>query len=289
MSDAGTRGAQRMGLRGFGALFGPVWREEGANRFEVRVGTRHLNPRGRLHGAMSMTMQSLAFHCVAAESAAAIRPCGRPQLLSFHCEFVASAREGALVSAFASVTRMTRSLLFLTGQLKEGDNPLMAASAVFRLDGELAQGVETPCVGPPDGSRMPPRYSPVVASEPFTAHVGGVHECYDRRGERFGAVLVDERYLDSLGGVEADAGMLLWLADLFLGRRAAVAAGQPCVTLVMNVTRLAPVRLGNVLEVRSRIDGRTPSVHSIGGSFHVGGTTVMTAYSLWKAIGNGTG
>ncbi len=289
MSDTETRGVQRMELRGFGALCGPVWREEGANRFAVRVGTRHLNHRGRLHGAMSMTMQSLAFHCIAAESAAAIRPCGRSQMLSFHCEFVASAREGALVSAFANVTRMTRSLLFLTGELKEGDNPLMAASAIFRLDGESAKGSETPCAGQPGGSRMPQRYSPVVSSEPFTAHVGGVHECYDRHGERFGAVHVDERYLDSLGGVEADAGMLLWLADLFLGRRAGVAAGQPCVTLAMSVAQLAPVHLGDVLEVRSRIDGRAPGAHSIRGSFHVGGTTVMTAYSLWKAIGNGTG
>jgi acyl-coenzyme A thioesterase PaaI-like protein len=107
---------------------------------------------------------------------------------------------------------------------------------------------------------------------------------HDGQGEPVGGLQVSPACLDARGGDEIDAGMVLMMADLFLGRRARTVSGSVCVTVGMGISRLAPVRLGDVLEVDSHTEGQHGETLVVTGRFRVNGLPVTSATSLWKMV-----
>ena len=69
-----------------------------------------------------------------------------------------------------------------------------------------------------------------------------------------------------------------------LGRRARTLSGSVCVTVGMGISRLAPVRLGDALEVESHTEGQHGETLVVSGRFRVNSLPVFSATSLWKMV-----
>jgi acyl-coenzyme A thioesterase PaaI-like protein len=120
--------------KGFGGFAGPVMRGEDASGavFLFDIAQQHLNGDDRLHGGMMMSLASIVMGEVAGMTAAAQdRAAARP--LSVNCDFVSAGETGERVEGRAQVTRATRSVLFITGELRVGERILMTATGVYAI------------------------------------------------------------------------------------------------------------------------------------------------------------
>lgn len=265
---------------GFAAHNGPLWRASASHALALRITRERTNITGRIHGGMAMSLQSLAFSEAARRAALQAQPAAGIGLVTCNCELIDSAMVGDWVVADVQVVRTTRTLVFLSGGLRCGNRPLMTASAVFRIG--LPASVADP--GRAVAETPPPGYHVFEPVDAFSAHVGPMYERFDEHGERFGGFHVCPRHLEADGSDAVDTGMLNMLADLYLGRRARVVSSSVCVTLGMTLSQLAPIRLGDLVEIESRVEGRAGDVVIVTGTFRVGGRPVMTATSAWKVV-----
>ena len=107
-----------------------------------------------------------------------------------------------------------------------------------------------------------------------------------RRGEggfRYGFP-AEPRHLN-LGGV-VHGGMLMSFADDVLGMTVWEAAGRkPCTTVQLSTQFIAPVRLGEFVEMRAEVLRRTRTVVFVRGVLEVGGRAVVHADGVWKILG----
>ncbi|MGI4815702.1 MAG: PaaI family thioesterase [Janthinobacterium lividum] len=129
----------------------------------------------------------------------------------------------------------------------------------------------------------PDGFTLVNLYEAFTSRISPVFERYEADGQRVGAFYVEEAYLDPHSGALHD-GMVMLVADLFLGRVAWTTAKSTCVTLNMRAAHIADVPVGALVEVRARLDGRTSSIVFVSGDFTWDGQTVMKITSGWKVL-----
>lgn len=111
---------------GFGGFAGPVMRgEDGSGAlFLFDIARQHLNGDDRLHGGMMMSLASIVMGEVAGGAA-------RP--LSVNCDFVSAGEPDERVEGRAQVTRATRSVLFISGELRVGSRVLMTATGVYAI------------------------------------------------------------------------------------------------------------------------------------------------------------
>lgn len=119
---------------GFAQLVGPllVRDTETGLRFAFRAAPKHANPRNVLHGGMLMTFADhvlgLTVQHVTGSMALAT--------VSLNCDFVAAVRPGDFIEGEASVTRQTRSLVFVKGSLFRGEAVVMNVAGLWaRLGG----------------------------------------------------------------------------------------------------------------------------------------------------------
>lgn len=120
--------------KGFGGFAGPVMRGEDKDGavFLFDIAQQHLNGDDRLHGGMMMSLASIVMGetanlAVAAQDGATARP------LSLNCDFVSAGEPGERVEGRAEVTRATRSVLFISGELRVGGRILMTATGVYAI------------------------------------------------------------------------------------------------------------------------------------------------------------
>lgn len=116
---------------GFGAYAGPVLRDGSKYRFEIAA--HHLNGDDRLHGGMMMTLAAIMLGDAAREAAAEKQPGARVNALSLNCDFVSAGEKGETVEGQAEVTRATRTVLFISGELRAGGRILMTATGVYSI------------------------------------------------------------------------------------------------------------------------------------------------------------
>lgn len=274
----------RPGLHGYGRHVGPLWREAATGDLALRVEPRHTNATGRLHGGMAMSLAAIALAQAAQRAAESVRAGGTAVLLTQQCELIDSVHAAGWVRARTTVTRVTRTLVFLTGGLYAGEGeserPLMSMSAVFQIVAEAPSPARA--AGPPP--TPPAGYGLREPVDAFSTHVSPLYERRDEHGESRGAFHVAPEHLDARGGDQIDTGMLLIVADLFLGRRARVTSNAICVTVGMGVSRLAPVRQADLVECESRLEGQNGDTLVVTGHFRVRGTPVMSITSLWKRV-----
>ena len=114
----------------FEDLVGPFgYRVDGnAVGFAFRSDERHANTGGTLHGGMLMTFADFALCLTAVWD----QPGEKCVTVSCNCEFVAAGQPGETVEARGEVTRRTRSLTFVRGQLSAGDRLLLTFSGIVK-------------------------------------------------------------------------------------------------------------------------------------------------------------
>jgi uncharacterized protein (TIGR00369 family) len=109
---------------------GPFWHrkeDDGRIRCAFRVGQKHLNGAGNVHGGALM---AFADYCLFEIAGPALH--GPAVTVSFGCEFLDAAREGELVEGTGEITRAGSSMIFLRGLLKSGERPLFTFSGTIR-------------------------------------------------------------------------------------------------------------------------------------------------------------
>jgi acyl-coenzyme A thioesterase PaaI-like protein len=109
---------------------GPFWHrvdENGRIQCAFRVGKKHLNGSGNVHGGCLMTF---ADYCLFALASSVLQ--GPGVTVSFASEFLDAAREGELVECEGEITRAGGSLIFLRGLLKSGERPLFTFSGTIK-------------------------------------------------------------------------------------------------------------------------------------------------------------
>ncbi len=118
-------------LPGFIGQAGPLMTRRVAGEwvYGLQVRATHLNPAGVVHGGALSTLMDHAISTVAWEA------CGRVPCitLELNTHFLSAVREGQLVEARATVTRRTRSLVFMQGQLTVNGDAVLSAQAIMKV------------------------------------------------------------------------------------------------------------------------------------------------------------
>lgn len=120
-----------LGLPGFMGQAGPLMsrRDAGEWVYGLQTTGTHLNPAGVVHGGALATLMDHALSTVAWEA------CGRVPCitLELNTHFLSAVRPGQLVEARATVTRRTRSLVFMQGQLTVNGDAVLSAQAIMKV------------------------------------------------------------------------------------------------------------------------------------------------------------
>ncbi|QOZ29965.1 MULTISPECIES: PaaI family thioesterase [Bradyrhizobium] len=101
--------------------------ENGRIACAFRVGKKHLNGSGNVHGGCFMTF---ADYCLFALAGPLLQ--GPGVTVGFSCEFLDAAREGELIECDGEVTRAGGSLIFLRGTLRAGTRMLFTFSGTIK-------------------------------------------------------------------------------------------------------------------------------------------------------------
>jgi len=120
-------------------LVGPLYcrREAAGYCFGFQAAERHTNPRGVVHGGMTMTvidqvLGALVFFSVGR------KPCAT---VSLTCDFISFATPGDWLEARTRMRRRGRSLVFADGEITCGDRLVMTASGIWKVLGQDLHGV----------------------------------------------------------------------------------------------------------------------------------------------------
>ena len=111
--------------RALGPLF--IRLTDNGPRFAFRAGSKHTNARGVVHGGMLMTFADQALGLTAQRALDTVALA----TVSLNCDLVASAKPGDLIEGEATITRITKRLIFLKGTITCGDAVLLNASGLW--------------------------------------------------------------------------------------------------------------------------------------------------------------
>jgi uncharacterized protein (TIGR00369 family) len=114
-------------------LLGPFWmKAEGEKRlYGFTAEPRHLNQGGVVHGGMLMAFADQALGLTASQANR-----GRRQVtIQLDTHFLATVNAGEFVIAYCEVVRLTRSLIFMTCELKVTNRVVATASGVWKVLG----------------------------------------------------------------------------------------------------------------------------------------------------------
>lgn len=118
-------------VTGFIEHAGPFYYRDDDNAERVygfQTGAQHDNPGGVIHGGALFTFLDFAM-----SSIASIAHGGNIATVSLATEFMSGVAVGCFVEAHVTIQRQARSLAFLRGEVRHGDEILIAASGVWRL------------------------------------------------------------------------------------------------------------------------------------------------------------
>ena len=117
---------------GFDVLVGPMYykKEESEEyKFITKILDKHLNAHGIAHGGYSMTLADI-FLGTSVFVASGKKPCST---ISLNCNFVSPGLQDDLVECDAKVTRTTKSLVFIEGNLISKDKVILSASGIWKI------------------------------------------------------------------------------------------------------------------------------------------------------------
>lgn len=135
MNNTATRlpeGAEDISSGGFNLFAGPFYRlsDDGEiRRFAFIALEKHMNAGGTVHGGLLMTFADIAMSRTS-RLATGARSCAT---VALNCDFAGAGKLGDLIEVRVKVTRKTRTLVFLTGEIFSGERALMTAVGLWRI------------------------------------------------------------------------------------------------------------------------------------------------------------
>jgi uncharacterized protein (TIGR00369 family) len=117
---------------GFDVLIGPMYYkkdEDGNFKFITKILDKHLNANGVAHGGFSMTLTDIFFGTLAFVAS------GKKltSTVSLNCNFVSPGLQDEIIECEAKVTRTTRSMVFIDGNLISKDKVIVSASGIWKI------------------------------------------------------------------------------------------------------------------------------------------------------------
>lgn len=115
----------------FEAYIGPYFRRRDAKGYEfcLPLDDRHLNAMGNAHGGMLMTFADASMGLTAWEAV----PDSPVVTLGMNLTFQSAATAGALLRMSPRITRQTRSVLFIEGDLRIDDQIIAGATSIWKI------------------------------------------------------------------------------------------------------------------------------------------------------------
>ncbi len=117
---------------GFNAYLGSIYRQISADpdvshRYVFDVGPNHLNGSGFTHGGLLMTVADAVLG-----STVARRVGHMCTTISLNCDFISAAQQGERIEGTALITRQTRTVVFVGGELHVEGRTLMTATGIWK-------------------------------------------------------------------------------------------------------------------------------------------------------------
>lgn len=127
-------GAEEVSLAAYTRHVGPFYRLADADggavkRFAFVVAEKHMNAAGSVHGGMLMSLADLAMSRTA-RLASGAESCST---VSLNCEFVGPGRLGDAIEARVRITRVARTMVFLSAELVSNQNILLVATGLWKI------------------------------------------------------------------------------------------------------------------------------------------------------------
>ncbi|MBP6013376.1 MAG: PaaI family thioesterase [Alphaproteobacteria bacterium] len=119
------------GDTGFNKYIGPVWQSPDGKEFIFDVRDIHLNGGATLHGGMAMALADI----VMGKSVNDALEGGRAMTISLNCDLIGPARLGDRIRGTATITRRTRSIVFIAGELAVEGKPILTATGLWKIVG----------------------------------------------------------------------------------------------------------------------------------------------------------
>jgi acyl-coenzyme A thioesterase PaaI-like protein len=130
------QGFQPIPMGGFNAYLGALLRDPAKaageeRRFGFLPEARHLNGGGALHGGFLMSIADNVLGFTVHEATE-----GRiASTVTLNTDFLSGGVAGEPLWGRATITRKTRSLIFVSGDLSQGDKLLMTATGIWKIIG----------------------------------------------------------------------------------------------------------------------------------------------------------
>ena len=119
------------GDAGFNKYVGPVWQAPDGVDFLLDIREEHLNGGGALHGGMMMALADIVMGRTVGDALE-----GQKALtISLNCDFIGPSKLGERVRGVATITRKTRSIVFINCELAVGERTIMTATGIWKILG----------------------------------------------------------------------------------------------------------------------------------------------------------
>jgi acyl-coenzyme A thioesterase PaaI-like protein len=116
---------------GFLSLVGPLWRRtlNGEPEYALVAQDKHHNRRGKVQGGLLMTFADRACGMMARFVS------GRPTMATVQLDvhFIDAGNSGEILIARPRVIRTTKSLVFVSVEVKAGERTIITANGVFKI------------------------------------------------------------------------------------------------------------------------------------------------------------
>jgi uncharacterized protein (TIGR00369 family) len=119
------------GETGFNKYVGPVWRAPDGGEYLFDVRDIHMNGGGALHGGMAMALADIVMGRTVRDALGD----ARALTISLNCDFVGPAKLGDRIRGTAKITRKTRSIVFIAGELAVEGRPILTATGLWKIIG----------------------------------------------------------------------------------------------------------------------------------------------------------
>ncbi len=117
------------GETGFNKYVGPVWQSPDGSQFLFDICAIHLNGGGTLHGGMSMALADIVLGRTVHDALKG----ARALTISLNCDLIGPAKLGDRIKGTATITRRTRSIVFVSGELAVDGRAILTATGLWKI------------------------------------------------------------------------------------------------------------------------------------------------------------
>ena len=116
---------------GFNKHVGPVWQAPDGSDFLFDIRDVHLNGGATLHGGMAMALADIMMGRTVRNALDG----GRAMTVSLSCDLVGPSKLGDRVRGVATITRRTRTIVFISCELSVEGSVILTATGIWKILG----------------------------------------------------------------------------------------------------------------------------------------------------------